>query len=144
MYAEAMAAIHGLRLAGRNRDVRGFLDFANRLIGLGPGLTPSGDDFLTGFMLATACLARVDGGVAAWYDGAGQALASRSAQRTTLAGSNQLWLASRGEADEVVCRAVTAILWEDRELRASVEALLQTGSSSGGDILAGICVAAEP
>jgi hypothetical protein len=94
-------------------------------------------------MLATAYLARADGKTPTWYGAAGQELASRSARRTTLTGSRQLWLAAQGEADEVTCRVVTAILWDGQGLCAAVKALLQTGSSSGGDILAGICVATE-
>jgi hypothetical protein len=117
--------------------------WAEQLVGLGPGLTPSGDDFLTGLLVTLAYANRALSGALDWAVGLGQQVAAWAPGRTTRVGEQQLWYAAQGEADEAVARAAMALLWEELELDPAVDGLLRIGSTSGGDILTGMCVASE-
>ncbi|MCL4459441.1 MAG: DUF2877 domain-containing protein [Chloroflexi bacterium] len=113
---------------------------ASPLIGLGPGLTPSGDDVLTGLM-ATMYLVATHWG---WQRGVIRAinhsLAAAVEGRTTIVSENQLRYAARGEVAEAVLEVVLAALQARDDLEEKVAALLQVGASSGGDLLLGICL----
>jgi hypothetical protein len=65
----------------------------SRLVGLGIGLTPSGDDFLTGVLLADCMVAYAGGAYRLPIDRQGIAAAL---ERTTLAGRTLLWQALQG------------------------------------------------
>ena len=140
---QALAAIGGLSRAARRRTADDFYVEASRLIGLGPGLTPSGDDFLTGLLLALLYAGRASNGDVEWVRMAGEWLAHAAVGRTTLVSEQQLWLAARGETDEIVGSAIMVMLWGEDRLRTAIEDLLAVGSTSGGDMLTGICVASE-
>jgi len=51
-HADVPAGIRELARARRQADLSSMVEAAGRLIGLGPGLTPSGDDLLVGFSAA--------------------------------------------------------------------------------------------
>ncbi len=85
---------------------------------------------------------RALGGRLDWTAGLALDVARFAAGRTTLVGEQQLKLAAAGEADEVLGWAGIAMLWSDGP-REPVEALLKVGSTSGGDLLAGLCVACD-
>ena len=102
------------------------------LIGLGPGLTPSGDDFLVGALAlldaigerdAHAALARaiID---AAWRDA------------TTPLSACFLRAAAAGHVGEALHRAVSSVITGDVD--AAVAAIEKIGHSSGWDMMAGI------
>ena len=104
------------------------------LIGLGPGLTPSGDDFLVGALAllhalaerrAHAALARVISGVPR---------GSTSALSECL-----LKTAAAGHFGENLCRAVSAVVTGMPD--QAVAAIRKIGHSSGWDMLAGILTA---
>jgi hypothetical protein len=106
---------------------------ASALAGLGPGFTPSGDDFLMGMMFA--CWV-TNPAVAArrrsrW-------LAAAAVSRTTRASAAWLAAAARGEAAEAWHRLFTALV-EHRggEVQSAAHQLLQTGHTSGEDALIG-------
>lgn len=141
--AQLQTAIRGLCMAALAEDVDLALACAQRMIGLGPGLTPSGDDYLSGFLLTLHLAARAIGSRTEWLEWVSQGISTWAPGRTTLVSSTQLRLAAQGEADEVTGRAITAILWGEPGLSASVDALLEVGSTSGSDILAGINAAAS-
>lgn len=54
--------------AAEARSSPDFVAAAEGLIGLGPGLTPSGDDFLCGFLAALRAVSASDSGLAAFLD----------------------------------------------------------------------------
>jgi hypothetical protein len=112
---------------------------ATRLIGLGPGLTPAGDDFLTGLILAFRYADAAPGTAVRGIDSFGRRVAEMAVGRTTRVSEEQLYYAARTEAEEVMARAAIALLWRAEPLRPAVETLLETGSTSGGDLLTGIC-----
>ena len=137
------AAIGELAAALRAGDVGGAGAAAEALIGLGPGLTPAGDDLLTGLLLTLRMACPAPDERPAWLGELARRVVARAEEGTTLAGRQQLRLAAQGEADEVTLRAATAMLWGTEEDRAPIEALLAVGHSSGADLLAGICLAVE-
>ena len=139
--SQALAAIGDLRETLLAGAVEKACACAQHLIGLGPGLTPSGDDFLTGLILTLVLASRARGAEGAWLAGFGRCVAELATGRTTLVSEHQLRYAADGQADLVIGRAAIAILWATGQARRSVRALLRTGASSGGDLLAGICVA---
>jgi Protein of unknown function (DUF2877) len=82
-------------------DLAHAVDAAERIVGLGPGLTPSGDDALTGLLLALRLLggAVPGGGRAVWLaDWIGAAVTAYACERTTALAATLLQCAARGQA----------------------------------------------
>lgn len=110
------------------------------LIGLGPGLTPSGDDFLCGAMAALHYLGRGE-------------VARRLAERvlpaaqsgTSLISACYLRCAAQGEASEVLFNALGCVVaGGDSDLDTHLDAVDAVGHTSGWDSLAGaaaVCAA---
>ena len=104
------------------------------LVGLGPGLTPSGDDVLAGALLALHAFARPDlaGRLAAW-------LRPRAEGRTGAISLAHLECAAHGEGAAVLHDALAALSSGDPvTLAGSTAAVGTLGHSSGWDGLAGI------
>jgi len=106
---------------------------AGRLVGLGPGQTPSGDDLLAGLMVVSDRM------------GARQVVPLRAAclesaaGRTTDLGLARLRYAAEGDLDERSELALAALLrGGPAEVEAATRELLAFGHSSGLDILVGI------
>jgi len=97
---------------------------AERLLGLGPGLTPSGDDYLGGVMVA---LRRLDRGAQA--DALWHWLEPRLTERTSAISAAHLAAAAQGEAHEALHEVLNGRLEFDR--------LDAVGHGSGWDALAG-------
>jgi hypothetical protein len=118
---------------------------AYALLGLGPGLTPAGDDFLCGLLVGL----RVLGSRAPQHTNWAASLCTllsemveREAPRRTNALSRTLLVqAGRGVAVEPLLD-VLCTLGSGAPLRG-IETLLAIGHSSGGDMLAGACFAAH-
>ena len=127
----------GLR-AGRESDIaRG----TELLAGLGPGLTPAGDDFLLGFMariwLEPALLP------AAWTaPDLCQHIAQTAAPRTTRLSRAWLIHAARGHFAEPWHDLVTALAANDKSaiLHAGAR-ILRIGATSGRDAMTGFLTA---
>ena len=107
------------------------------LIGLGPGLTPSGDDLLGGVLIALHALGRPDATerLSAWA-------LPLAATRTGLISRAHLAAAAAGEGAEPLHRVLAAICagaqagWEDE-----LDTIAGMGHCSGWDALAGIALA---
>ena len=106
-------------IAGHTLDSR-----AEQLIGLGPGLTPSGDDYLGGVMVALHLRQRASQASALW-----RWLEPRLASRTNAISAAHLAAAATGEAHE----ALHNVLSGDLDL----DTLDAVGHCSGWDALAG-------
>jgi len=119
--AHAQPALDALDewLAGNALDAR-----AEQLIGLGPGLTPSGDDYFGGILVALHALRREAQAAALW-----RWLEPRLAGRTSAISAAHLTAAAAGHAHEALHR----ILEGDLDL----DALDAVGHCSGWDALAG-------
>jgi hypothetical protein len=99
---------------------------AASLIGLGPGLTPSGDDYLGGMMVALHGLARAEQAQTLW-----RWLQPRLAAGTSAISAAHLEAAAAGEGHE----ALHAVLQDPSP--ASFSRLDAVGHCSGWDALAG-------
>lgn len=113
------------------------------LAGLGPGLTPSGDDLLAGFVAAWTLIGESlgqDGTACERVTAAVVAGAERGASPL-----GRVWLAHacRGELLEPMTRYVAALLADDPgDLGAAVRGALAVGASSGTDWMVGFLLAA--
>jgi Protein of unknown function (DUF2877) len=105
---------------------------AARLIGLGPGLTPSGDDFLIGALAALDALHQTD-----IHAALGRAVLAAAARTTPLSAS-LLRAAAAGHVGESLHMMVAALVTGDAD--AAVEAAASIGHTSGWDALAGAVV----
>jgi hypothetical protein len=101
------------------------------LIGLGPGLTPSGDDFLVG-ALATLDAIGADDEHAALA----RAVIAAAPGATSALSACFLRAAAAGHVGENLHRAVASMITGDVD--AAVAAVAHVGHSSGWDMLAGI------
>lgn len=103
-------------------------------VGFGFGLTPSGDDFLTGMLAACDFFANEK---PIYRDIAGAV--SMLASSTTLPSFYMLDAACQGLYPETLCEVLPAIVDEDEKcLCRSLARLRSIGASSGDDMLAGI------
>ncbi|GAA2886544.1 hypothetical protein GCM10010517_50300 [Streptosporangium fragile] len=112
---------------------------AEQLVGLGPGLTPSGDDVLAGLLVALRHLggaAGVDRAVrlAGWL---AAAVTFNARGRTTPISATLLHCAARGEASGEVL-AVLRGLAGRQSLEPALHRLLQLGHTSGADLAWGV------
>jgi len=113
---------------------------ATRLLGSGPGLTPSGDDVLTGFLAGAAAFGLDSGPLR-------ETVAVLAPARTTALSAALLWHAARGECiDELA--GLAAVLTSRRPgapERAGpvVSRLLSVGHTSGAALALGLVTAAE-
>jgi len=122
------------------RDMPGLFHEANALIGLGEGLTPSGDDFLSGMLFCINTIQRL-------YprfinlDPFEQALFIESAkQRTHLISFTLLKDSSNGQAVEPLHELIQAVLSDQplESIRQPASCLTQIGHSTGWDLLTGM------
>ncbi len=129
--------------ACRERDMHRLLEAARALIGLGPGLTPGGDDFVGGLLFVAQHLSAAypaewhweSAGLAAW-------LAWARAQTNAISYAI-LSDHARGEGVQPLHELVIALLSNRPmdEIMLSVQAVLAIGSSTGWDILLGTLTA---
>jgi len=107
------------------------------LVGLGPGLTPSGDDLLCGATIALHGAGRREAALKL-----AAAVGAVTAERTTLLSRDFLRAAADGQGSELLHDAIEAILAGDvLELPSLVDALGRVGHTSGWDALAGAMMA---
>jgi hypothetical protein len=109
---------------------------ATLLVGLGPGLTPSGDDFLGGLFLCLSALGRTKLRDALWT-----ALAPEMDLLTTGLSGAHVAAAADGLASDNVHRALNALVsYDAAALPAHIATLRAIGHCSGCDTLAGIVI----
>ncbi|HEV2225265.1 MAG TPA: DUF2877 domain-containing protein [Nitrososphaerales archaeon] len=140
------AALHrSARLARalESRDV-GEISMAGKgLLGLGIGLTPSGDDLLCGVFVAIVLGSRSGFEIPRGLQPIFAEIAS-SHGRTTLLGREFLLQASLGKANEKVIDFVSALYASDVDVMVkSLKALLAMGETSGTDTALGVIVGAK-
>ncbi|CAH1651351.1 conserved hypothetical protein [Hyphomicrobiales bacterium] len=129
-------AADGLALALGRDDIEAALGHASRLIGLGPGLTPSGDDFLVG-LLAARALCRRQGDVGSDRFALGVARLAKA--ETNPISYAAIAKAARGEVRERVARLIIALCSATgAPLPPALEQVLAIGSSSGTEIAFGV------
>ncbi len=120
------------------RDMPGLLQEANALVGLGEGLTPSGDDFLGGLLFCVNTIQRLYPGCI-HLDSSEQALFIESArQRTHLISFTLLKDLTNGQAVEPLHELIHSVLSDHPpESIHPAARLTQIGHSTGWDLLTG-------
>jgi len=111
---------------------------AKNLVGLGPGLSPSGDDLLAGFMVGLRWTVNSFNGDVNCVDEINRTIA-HVAEGTTMLGKQLLIRAAAGEVNEAVEGLLKAILaGQIEEVRTATEKVLAIGETSGVDSIVGI------
>jgi hypothetical protein len=106
---------------------------ARKLAGLGAGLTPDGDDFMMGSILATWAYRAGEG-----VEQAAKWVSLEADLRTTPLAAAWLRAASRGECSVRWHDMLQAILLENEEkIRSAARAIINQGHTSGASALAG-------
>ena len=111
-------------------------DEAQSLIGLGPGLTPSGDDYLGGVLIALHQLGRESQARSLW-----RWLEARLA-RTSAVSAAHLAAAAQGEGHEALHACLHALCSETADWPTVLGQLDTVGHCSGWDSLAGVIAVA--
>lgn len=138
--ATAKAAVASFSTISSGRALPKALDEADGLVGLGEGLTPSGDDLLGGFLFT---LRTLDSGLSGrlgigWHHV--EAWLQRIEERTNRISFSVLADHARGEASAVLSEFVHAVLKDSpqEDLVKLGIAVARVGHSSGWDMLAGV------
>lgn len=112
------------------------------LLGAGPGLTPSGDDFAIGFLLALNRWQRIFPTLRN-LDNFSQQIVAAAYQKTTTLSANLIECASQGLADQRLIAALDWLVSEGEDGVQIIDELLTWGSSSGRDAFVGFAAALE-
>jgi len=112
-------------------------DDAQALIGLGPGLTPSGDDYLGGVLISLHQLGRGAQARSLW-----RWLEARLA-RTSAISAAHLNAAAAGEGHEALHACLQALYGAHADWPQLLSALDEVGHCSGWDSLAGLVAVAK-
>ena len=112
-------------------------DALRQIIGLGPGLTPSGDDFLGGALVALHALGKWD--VARTLGDWLLPLCERATHPVSVA---HLEAASQGDGGEALHACLVALA-DDRDPDDALDAIAAVGHTSGWDALAGAMTVAS-
>lgn len=135
--ARAKPAVSALCDAIVSNDAATMRAQCERLLGLGIGLTPSGDDILCG-IAAGLFLGGAAGGGNHFLPVLRGLL--RDGARTTDVSARSLRLCADAEINDIVYEAATAILCEGgAAVRRAVSALLAQGGTSGAETAQGLC-----
>lgn len=114
-------------------------DEAAQLIGLGPGLTPSGDDYLGGVLVGLRWLGRGPQADSLW-----RWLEPRLPERTSAISAAHLAAAASGQVHEALHEVMDDLsAWQAPDLLPALARLDTVGHTSGWDALAGTVAAAR-
>ncbi len=131
-----------LARATERRDIPAVAAATARLVGLGPGVTPSGDDFIAGYLAALWSRAGFDSGLDAILPSLADALAPLFL-RTNAISRQMLSDAAQGHFAERLIDVTVAIAGGGDVVDATVHALA-SGHSSGADTLCGLLFGYAP
>ena len=122
-------------------DSEAVKESAKIIIGLGPGLTPSCDDFLCGLVasLKTGGAIIGMGDDTRFFDEVARSIYEEARQRTTVFGSSMLKEARDGVYTLAMVNLIHCLLTEDMERTAeAAKTLLKMGDTSGADTAVGV------
>ena len=140
MPRKAGAAMRGLLDATRRTDPAAPAS-VHSLIGLGSGLTPSGDDLLVGYLAGLWCAVQNGRERALFISSLGETVI-RLSQRTNAISRTYLYHAARGQVSSRLADLAEAIcLGENSDrLLAVAESAMQVGHTSGMDAVTGLLI----
>ncbi len=123
-------------------NLQGSIHAAEKMIGLGPGVTPSGDDILIGFLAALWSMTGQNNAQLSFIHSFGDAL-MQIAKQTSEISRTYLYHATRGQFSSSLSNLAEVIATGDDVEHATQEAM-RVGHSSGMDsvtgLLIGLCV----
>ncbi|MGI6777060.1 MAG: DUF2877 domain-containing protein [Acetivibrionales bacterium] len=124
---------------GMYKDICNALE---KLIGLGPGLTPSMDDLLVGFVYTLNYAQKMGYSVPMGYPYLKHLILNRFSFNTSLISMAYLKCAARGEQFSVLEDVIDAVLCSqyNKNKKSCLKRLLLVGSNSGTDMLVGIAL----
>jgi hypothetical protein len=128
--------LRDIYIAIKTSDYMAFIRTVSEVVGLGSGLTPSGDDFLTGMSL---CVSRynhvIEGlnGYSSWFE----LLKPMMKEKTTVLSSDLYSASLLGSADERLIKAFDSIVQNRMVEEEIIPSIAGWGSSSGFDALSG-------
>ena len=137
----AASRLRKLAQSFRDADVESVYGAALPLLGLGPGLTPSGDDVVGAALFVRRSLADSDADAKAWRDVAGR-LIDAAQPRTHAIGAALFRDLAVGQSFAPLHR-LAAVLAADAGQEQAIDAaraLAAIGHSSGWDMLAGFII----
>ncbi len=145
---QAAHTVAALLRATSNLQLQDAVIAMRPLIGLGPGLTPSGDDFLVGYLTGLWCTVGNDQSRKRFLTGLGSEL-SHAARNTNQISYAYLRGAARGHVSEPIATLAQQITQSNdmSSVRAATQAALQIGHTSGSDGVSGLllgCFAWQP
>lgn len=133
-----------LSRAWRQRDAKAAAHAARGLLGLGPGLTPSGDDLLCGLLAVSRWAAQPREPADAMSSALTPAVLTEAPSRTTRLSTRLLAHAARGLLYEPAMSLGAALFTARHDLiRPSALRLLQIGHTTGSDMAVGLLLGAE-
>jgi hypothetical protein len=134
----AGAAAESLARACAGDDAASAADAARALLGVGGGLTPSGDDYVGGALFARALVGAARPGAPAWRQAADRVVAEAGACTHPISAALLADLAA-GQSWAPLHELVTALAaGESADVTAAARRLVALGHTSGWDMLAGV------
>lgn len=120
------------------------LSAVNSLIGLGTGLTPSGDDLLIGYMTGLWCTAQVRSERVQFLSKIGETI-TRLSSKTNDISRTYLYHAAQGQISSQLAELAEAISRGENpaHLLEAAEAAMQIGHTSGMDTVTGLLIGLE-
>jgi hypothetical protein len=140
----SLPALRALIRSTLRRDLDGVAAAAKHLAGLGPGLTPSGDDTLAGFAAVLALFGAAPNTDDPAHVRIAATIAAVAAPCTTPLSGALLIHAARGEVAEPLGDLFHTFAQPDAPSQAIIDCaqrVLAHGATSGGDVLLGIGLA---
>jgi hypothetical protein len=119
-------------------DIQSSVHATEKLVGLGPGVTPSGDDFLIGFLAGLSSTRGKAQGHVSFIYSLGDALMG-IAKQTSEISRTYLYHAVRGQFSSSLSNLAEAIATGTSVEQAAQEAM-QVGHSSGMDSVTGLLI----
>jgi hypothetical protein len=142
MVARMAQVLPVLARATESRDAGAVVSALSALVGLGPGLTPAGDDFIVGYLAALHSRSRRESGIA----GLLRALAlpvGRLSLQTNAISRQMLRDAAQGHFAERLTDVVRCVC-DGGDVAGATMRALQVGHSSGADALCGLLFGYAP
>lgn len=120
------------------------LEASGSLFGLGGGLTPSGDDWLTGFLLYQTRYHQAENKSSSFLDELSTLLQDMAFKKTTTISANRILAARRGWAEEPFLEVIDTLFEKGKVFPEGLtELLVRFGHSSGVDTTLGIASGVE-
>jgi len=115
---------------------------SKKLIGLGVGLTPSMDDFISGLMISLVYLTKHCGLKISEAYNLNSAIIREGLEGTTRVSAEMLTLSSLGKSSQLVKSLILALLCETEDYRIlqRVKDAIEVGETSGTDTIFGVYV----